>query len=52
MAENRTDLVAYGRLFLANPDWPRRFDLNSPNRTLENLYYLPILLLFISKLLS
>ncbi|KAG2710145.1 hypothetical protein I3760_04G011900 [Carya illinoinensis] len=26
--ENRTDLVAYGRLFLANPDLPRRFELD------------------------
>ncbi|KAG5524907.1 hypothetical protein RHGRI_031550 [Rhododendron griersonianum] len=29
VAENRTDLVAYGRLFLANPDLPRRFELNA-----------------------
>ncbi|KAJ0795470.1 putative 12-oxophytodienoate reductase [Helianthus annuus] len=28
VAENRTDLVAYGRLFLANPDLPKRFELN------------------------
>ncbi|KAG2710140.1 hypothetical protein I3760_04G011500 [Carya illinoinensis] len=26
--ENRTDLVAHGRPFLANPDLPRRFELN------------------------
>ncbi|MED6171708.1 12-oxophytodienoate reductase 1, variant 2 [Stylosanthes scabra] len=26
--ENRTDLVAYGRLFLANPDLPKRFALD------------------------
>ncbi|KAH9606471.1 hypothetical protein KSS87_023226 [Heliosperma pusillum] len=25
-----TDLVAYGRLFLANPDLPRRFELDAP----------------------
>ncbi|KAL2942746.1 putative 12-oxophytodienoate reductase 11 [Bienertia sinuspersici] len=25
-----TDLVAYGRLFLANPDLPTRFKLNAP----------------------
>ncbi|XP_021714785.1 12-oxophytodienoate reductase 1-like [Chenopodium quinoa] len=25
-----TDLVAYGRLFLANPDLPKRFKLNAP----------------------
>ncbi|KAJ0596083.1 putative 12-oxophytodienoate reductase [Helianthus annuus] len=30
VAENRTDLVAYGRLFLANPDLPKRFELNAP----------------------
>ncbi|XAR57547.1 12-oxophytodienoate reductase [Bertholletia excelsa] len=30
VAENRTDLVAYGRWFLANPDLPRRFELNAP----------------------
>jgi 12-oxophytodienoic acid reductase len=29
-AENRADLVAYGRLFLANPDLPKRFALNAP----------------------
>ncbi|CAN7134519.1 unnamed protein product [Brassica rapa subsp. narinosa] len=30
VAEGRTDLVAYGRLFLANPDLPRRFQLDAP----------------------
>ncbi|KAG2377170.1 putative 12-oxophytodienoate reductase [Vigna angularis] len=30
VAENRTDLVAYGRLFLANPDLPKRFGLDAP----------------------
>ncbi|CAI9260007.1 unnamed protein product [Lactuca saligna] len=42
VAENRTDLVAYGRLFLANPDLPKRFELraplNKPNR--ETFYSL------------
>ncbi|KAI3868451.1 hypothetical protein MKW92_021839 [Papaver armeniacum] len=28
--ENRTDLVAFGRLFIANPDLPRRFELDAP----------------------
>ncbi|KAI3962432.1 hypothetical protein MKW98_010983 [Papaver atlanticum] len=28
--ENRTDLVAFGRLFLANPDLPRRLELDAP----------------------
>ncbi|KAF8411935.1 hypothetical protein HHK36_004493 [Tetracentron sinense] len=30
VAKNYTDLVAYGRLFLANPDLPRRFELGAP----------------------
>ncbi|OAP15537.1 hypothetical protein AXX17_AT1G09310 [Arabidopsis thaliana] len=30
VAEGRTDFVAYGRLFLANPDLPKRFELNAP----------------------
>lgn len=30
VAEGRTDLVAYGRAFIANPDLPRRFELNAP----------------------
>ncbi|KAJ0795513.1 putative 12-oxophytodienoate reductase [Helianthus annuus] len=30
VAENRTDLVAYGRLYLANPDLPKRFEINAP----------------------
>ncbi|WVZ81962.1 hypothetical protein U9M48_029285 [Paspalum notatum var. saurae] len=29
-AEGYADLVAYGRLFLANPDLPRRFELGAP----------------------
>ncbi|PSS19395.1 12-oxophytodienoate reductase 2, N-terminally processed like [Actinidia chinensis var. chinensis] len=29
LSQNLTDLVAYGRLFLANPDLPRRFELNA-----------------------
>ncbi|XP_066370513.1 12-oxophytodienoate reductase 1-like [Miscanthus floridulus] len=28
--DHYTDLVAYGRLFLANPDLPRRFELGAP----------------------
>ncbi|XP_020107254.1 putative 12-oxophytodienoate reductase 3 [Ananas comosus] len=28
--EGYTDLVAYGRMFLANPDLPKRFELNAP----------------------
>ncbi|KAL6861816.1 hypothetical protein ACP4OV_017516 [Aristida adscensionis] len=30
VAEGYADLVAYGRLFLANPDLPRRFELDAP----------------------
>ncbi|PON59773.1 LOW QUALITY PROTEIN: NADH:flavin oxidoreductase/NADH oxidase, N-terminal [Trema orientale] len=30
VAEDRADLVAFGRLFLANPDLPKRFELNAP----------------------
>ncbi|RHN53337.1 putative 12-oxophytodienoate reductase [Medicago truncatula] len=30
IAENRVDLVAYDRLFIANPDLPKRFALNAP----------------------
>ncbi|XP_034206136.1 12-oxophytodienoate reductase 2-like [Prunus dulcis] len=30
VAEGRADLIAYGRLFLANPDLPKRFELNAP----------------------
>ncbi|WVZ11120.1 hypothetical protein V8G54_015650 [Vigna mungo] len=30
IAENRADLVAFGRWFLANPDLPKRFALDAP----------------------
>ncbi|KAJ4967615.1 hypothetical protein NE237_019464 [Protea cynaroides] len=30
IASHYADLVAYGRIFLANPDLPRRFELNAP----------------------
>ncbi|KAK8694945.1 hypothetical protein V6N13_072488 [Hibiscus sabdariffa] len=30
VAENPTDLVSFGRLFLSNPDLPKRFELNAP----------------------
>ncbi|TVU14265.1 hypothetical protein EJB05_37724 [Eragrostis curvula] len=30
VADGYADMVAYGRLFLANPDLPRRFHLNTP----------------------
>ncbi|KAJ8758727.1 hypothetical protein K2173_000448 [Erythroxylum novogranatense] len=42
VAENRADLVAYGRWFLANPDLPRRFELNAPlNKYNRDTFYLP-----------
>ncbi|KAI3804092.1 hypothetical protein L1987_32262 [Smallanthus sonchifolius] len=42
VAENRTDLVAYGRLFLANPDLPKRFELNAPlNKYNRETFYTP-----------
>ncbi|KAL5559817.1 hypothetical protein UlMin_036028 [Ulmus minor] len=42
VAENRADLVAYGRLFLANPDLPRRFELNAPlNKYNRATFYTP-----------
>ena len=40
LAENRTDLVVYGRLFLANPDLPKRFELNAPlNKYIKETFY-------------
>ncbi|WCJ34869.1 12-oxophytodienoate reductase 1 [Euphorbia peplus] len=30
LEENRADLIAYGRIFLANPDLPKRFELDAP----------------------
>ncbi|OMO85680.1 hypothetical protein CCACVL1_10055 [Corchorus capsularis] len=42
VAENNADLVVYGRLFLANPDLPRRFELNAPlNKYDRNTFYTP-----------
>ncbi|XP_060673685.1 12-oxophytodienoate reductase 2-like [Ziziphus jujuba] len=42
VAENDTDLVAYGRLFLANPDLPKRFELNAPlNKYNRATFYIP-----------
>ncbi|XP_017969997.1 PREDICTED: putative 12-oxophytodienoate reductase 11 isoform X2 [Theobroma cacao] len=41
IASNYADLVAFGRLFLANPDLPRRLELNAPlNRYDETTFYL------------
>ncbi|GAB2268289.1 12-oxophytodienoate reductase 1 [Dionaea muscipula] len=42
VATGRADLVAYGRLFLANPDLPRRFELNAPlNKYNRDTFYVP-----------
>ncbi|GMN32063.1 hypothetical protein TIFTF001_049745 [Ficus carica] len=41
LAENRADLVAYGRHFLANPDLPKRFELNAPlNKYNRQTFYI------------
>ncbi|KAL8137339.1 hypothetical protein V2J09_003340 [Rumex salicifolius] len=38
--EGRTDLVAFGRWFLANPDLPKRFGVNAPlNKYDRNTFY-------------
>ncbi|KAG8368885.1 hypothetical protein BUALT_Bualt15G0093100 [Buddleja alternifolia] len=38
IAENYADLVAFGRLFLASPDLPRRFELNAPLNQCKTFY--------------
>ena len=41
IVENRADLVVYGRLFLANPDLPKRFKLNAPlNKYNRDTFYI------------
>ncbi|KAK4352827.1 hypothetical protein RND71_028345 [Anisodus tanguticus] len=38
--EDRANLVAYGRKFIANPDLPRRFELNAPlNKYNRDTFY-------------
>lgn len=40
LTEGHADLVAYGRLFLANPDLPKRFALNAPlNKYERSTFY-------------
>ncbi|KAJ3681422.1 hypothetical protein LUZ60_015911 [Juncus effusus] len=40
--EGYTDLVAFGRRFLANPDLPKRFEINAPlNKYDRNTFYTP-----------
>jgi len=42
VAWNHADLVAYGRLFLANPDLPRRFEIGAPlNKYNRETFYTP-----------
>ncbi|XP_003634577.1 putative 12-oxophytodienoate reductase 11 [Vitis vinifera] len=42
VAEERADLVAFGRWFLANPDLPERFALNAPlNKYNRETFYAP-----------
>ncbi|CAI9770152.1 unnamed protein product [Fraxinus pennsylvanica] len=41
IAENYADLIAFGRLFLANPDLPRRFELDAPlNKYNRSTFYI------------
>nr|AIS40017.1 OPDA reductase [Astragalus sinicus] len=41
ITENKADLVVYGRLFLANPDLPKRFALDAPlNKYKRETFYL------------
>ncbi|MCL7046549.1 hypothetical protein MKW94_028771 [Papaver nudicaule] len=38
--ENHADLIAYGRLFLANPDLPKRFAIDAPlNKYNRDTFY-------------
>lgn len=42
IAEGYADLIAYGRFFLANPDLPRRFELDAPlNKYNRATFYIP-----------
>ena len=42
MAEEKANLVAYGRLFLANPDLPKRFEVDAPlNKYNRETFYTP-----------
>jgi 12-oxophytodienoic acid reductase len=41
IAKNYADLVAYGRLFISNPDLPKRFELNAPlNKYNRDTFYI------------
>ncbi|KAG4950095.1 hypothetical protein AAZX31_15G210600 [Glycine max] len=42
VAEEKANLVAYGRLFLANPDLPKRFEVDAPlNKYNRETFYTP-----------
>lgn len=42
ITDNYADLISFGRLFLANPDLPKRFQLDAPlNRYNRNTFYIP-----------
>jgi len=42
VSEGYTDLVAFGKWFLANPDLPKRFELNAPlNKYDRSTFYTP-----------
>nr|BAD06575.1 LEDI-5c protein [Lithospermum erythrorhizon] len=42
ITEGRADLVVYGRIFLANPDLPKRFELDAPlNKYNRETFYIP-----------
>ncbi|XP_059451863.1 putative 12-oxophytodienoate reductase 11 [Corylus avellana] len=41
IAKNHGDLVVYGRLFISNPDLPKRFELNAPlNKYNRDTFYI------------
>ncbi|XP_062030200.1 12-oxophytodienoate reductase 2-like [Rosa rugosa] len=41
VAEDRADLITFGRWFLANPDLPKRFELNAPlNKYIRDTFYI------------
>lgn len=51
VAENYADLIAFGRLFLVNPDLPRRFELDAPlNKYNRNTFYIPDPGVFLDKI--
>ncbi|KAI3997866.1 hypothetical protein MKX01_006968, partial [Papaver californicum] len=46
IANNSEDFVVFGRLFLANPDLPKRFEINAPlNKYNRGTFYISDLVL-------